>query len=455
MRHSPSTEKPPPTLERESNRAARQPDRPVPSAAPPRRRRVAYIVIVTTILLLAGIWRLNHRPSAGRGAGAQARGGGRFGFGMAGPMPVMVQPAAKGDLHLYLNGLGTVTPTATVTVRTQISGQLVQVAFTEGQTVKRGDLLALIDPRPYEVALQQASGQLQQAQAQQQQAQLDLQRYEQLAQQDSISKQQVDTARSQVNQYAGAIEADEAAIHSAQLNLAYCHITAPFDGRVGLRLVDPGNYVTPGDAGGLVVLSQMKPITVLFSLPEDDISQVAARLHSGAALPVEIYDRAQTRKLATGTLTSIDNQIDSTTGTFRLRATFDNSDESLFPNQFVNVRLLVDTDRDATVIPTSAVERGQQGTFVYVVNADSTVSARTLTLGPSEGERVAVLAGLAPGERIVVDGADRLRDGAQVIVQGSDGNTTPGERRSGRRRSGSEGEGSDNPDRSGPRSSGN
>ena len=413
---------------------SRLPDLPAQSARPRKRSRSIYIVITAAVVLLAGIWWLNHRQPAGRGA--PGRGGARFGFNPGGPMPVVVQPVGKGDLNLYLNGLGTVTPLATVTVRTQISGQLVQVAFTEGQAVKQGDLLALIDPRPYEVALEQANGELRQAQSQLQEAQLDLQRYQTLAGQDSISKQQVDAEQSLVNQYTGTVETDQAAIHSAQLNLGYCHITAPFDGRVGLRLVDPGNYVTPGDASGLAVLTQIKPMTVIFSLPEDDVPQVIARLHSGANLPVEIYDRTQTTKLATGSLATIDNQIDPTTGTFRLRATFDNEDESLFPNQFVNVRLLVDTDRGATIIPTSAVERGQQGAFVYVVNENNTVTARTVTLGPGEGERVAVLSGLTPGERIVVDGADRLRDGAPVIVQSPDGAPASGHARSGDRKSG-------------------
>ena len=386
----------------------------------PKKQRLwpIYWVIAATIALVAVVWRLNHRGAATGGGPGGGMGGRRsISLGAMGPMPVVIRAAQKSDIDLYLNELGTVTPLATVTVQTQISGQLMQVAFTEGQDVKRGDLLILIDPRPYEVALEQARGQLLQAQSQQKEAQIDLERYEALAQQDSIAKQQVDDQRALVSQYEGAVAADQAAIHSAELNLVYCHITAPVDGRVGLRQVDPGNYVTPGAANGLVVLTQLKPITVIFTLPEDNIPQVAARLRAGAKLPVEAYDRAQTRKLATGILAAIDSQIDTTTGTLRLRAIFANDDESLFPNQFVNVRLLVDTDRGATVIPTSAIERGQQGTFVYVVNEDSTVSARPVTLGPSEGERVGVLSGLALGERVVVDGADRLRDGARVIIQ--------------------------------------
>ncbi|HWA86470.1 MAG TPA: MdtA/MuxA family multidrug efflux RND transporter periplasmic adaptor subunit [Opitutus sp.] len=389
----------------------------------PRRRRTAIIFLVLAAALLAVIWWVNHRSSA-EGFAGQRRGRGRGSFGEMGPLPVGAHAAAKSSLDLFLDGLGTVTPLHTVTVRTQIAGHLVQIAFDEGQLVHRGELLAVIDPRPYEVALEQAQAQLQQAQAQLKTAQLDLSRYETLAQQDSIAKQQVDTARSQVAQFEGAVQADQAAIDSAKLNLTYCHIKSPIDGRVGLRLVDQGNYVTPGDASGLVVITQTKPITVIFTLPEDNITRVASRLHSGARLPVEVFDRTQTRKLATGTLTTIDNQIDTSTGTFRLRAEFPNDDETLFPNQFVNVRLLVDTVADATVVPTSAIERNQQGTFVYVVQPDHTVTTRAVTLGSTEGERVAVSSGLKVGELVVTDGADRLKEGMQVSVEDGSGHSS-------------------------------
>jgi multidrug efflux system membrane fusion protein len=331
---------------------------------------------------------------------------------------VVVKAAEKGNLNIYMNGLGTVTPAANVTVRTQISGQLTEIHFDEGQMVNKGDLLAIIDPRPFQIALEQAQGQLLQAQSQLKTAQVDLARYETLLQQDSIAQQQVDTQRALVTQYQGLIQTDQAAIDTAKLNLNYCHITAPVSGRVGLRQVDQGNYVTPGDSNGLVVLTQIKPITVIFTLPEDAVPAVTARLRSGEPIPIDAFDRNQTHKIATGVLGTIDNQVDTTTGTFKLRGVFSNDDERLFPNQFVNVRMLLDVDRDATVIPTSAVERGQQGSYVYVVQPDNTVASRPVTLGTTEGERVAVTKGLAVGERVVTDGADKLKEGMQVIVQG-------------------------------------
>jgi multidrug efflux system membrane fusion protein len=333
------------------------------------------------------------------------------------PIPVVARPAQKADINVILDGLGTVTPVATATIRTQISGQLFRVNFTEGQLVKKGELLAVIDPRPYEAALSQAQGQLIQAQAQLKEAQIDLERYETLSAQDSISKQQVDAEKALVSQYEGMAKADQAAVDNAQLNLVYCHITAPFPGRVGLRQVDAGNYVTPGDANGLVVLTQVDPITVIFPQSEDNIPAVVKRLRSGATIRVDAYDRTGTAKLATGTLTTIDNTVDTTTGQFKLRATFPNADESLFPNQFVVVRMLLDVDKGVTVIPTSAIERGQQGSFVYVVGADKKVTAKVVTLGHTEGERVAVASGISVGDNVVVDGADRLKDGIEVEVQ--------------------------------------
>jgi multidrug efflux system membrane fusion protein len=338
---------------------------------------------------------------------------------MGGPLPVVARAAQKGNINVVLTGLGTVTPVATVTVRTQISGQLVQVNFNEGQMVKQGDLLAIIDPRPYQAALEQAQGQLLQAQAQLKEAQIDLERYVTLSEQDSISKQQLDAQRALVSQYEGLAKTDQAAVENAQLNLTYCHITAPVSGRLGLRLIDQGNYVTPGDSTGLVILTQITPISVIFPLAEDYIPAVMKRMDSGTKIQTDAYDRTGQKKLASGTLQTIDNTVDTTTGQFRLRAVFPNEDQALFPNQFVTVRMLLDVEKGVTVIPTSAIERGQQGNFVYLVGEDSKVTAKTVVLGETEGERVAVTSGVSPGDKVVVDGADRLKDGMLVMVQGS------------------------------------
>ena len=331
-------------------------------------------------------------------------------------MPVVTATAQSGAMPVVLNALGTVTPLATVTVRTQISGQLMQLGFSEGQEVAKGDFLAEIDPRPYQAALDSAQGQLLRDQAQLENAKRDLARYTKLVEERSIAGQQRDTQEALVKQLIGTVAADQAQVETAKLNLAYCHITAPVAGRVGLRQVDPGNYVQVSDPNGIVVLTQMRPISVIFSLPEDDLDAVAKRVAAGAKLEVAAYDRSDTTKLATGTLTTFDNQIDTSTGTFKLRAQFANADESLFPNQFVNVRLLVDTLQGATIIPGAAVLRGAPGTYVYVLNPDSTVAVRKVTLGPGNGDAVAVTAGLKPDEQVVTDGADKLREGAKVRI---------------------------------------
>jgi multidrug efflux system membrane fusion protein len=403
---------------------------PPPSPPPrPRRHRTLLVMLPLIVIALGAVWWINHRGASeqgppGGGTANRARGGGgRGGFGGANaPLPVGMRSAEKGDLHLYLNALGSVIPGHIATLRTQVSGQLMQVAFQEGQLVNEGDLLAVIDPRPFQNALEQAQAQLQQARAQLATAKDNFARYEKLAKEDSIAQQQVDTTRSQVQQFEGLVQAAQAAIDTAKLNLTYCYIKAPFAGRVGMRQVDSGNYVTPGDANGIVVLTQVKPITVVFTLPEDNVAQVSARLRTGAKLPVDAFNRMQTKQLATGTLVTVDNQIDPTTGTFKLRAEFANDDESLFPNQFVNVRLLVDTIHDATIVPASAIERGVQGAFVYLVDENSTAVAHPVKLGATEGERVQVVEGLSPGNRVVTDGADKLKDGQKVILN------TPGER---------------------------
>jgi multidrug efflux system membrane fusion protein len=394
-----------------------------PAPAPARRnnrKALFWVLLVLALLAVCAflIYRA-HAPQAGGpggppGAGARGR---RAAFGMMGPMPVVVVPARKSDLNIILRDLGTVTPLATITVRTQISGYLAEVKFTEGEMVNKGDVLAEIDPRPYAVALEQAQGQAIQAQAQLKEAQADLERYVTLSGQDSISKQQVDAQRALVSQYEGVVKTNQGAVDSAQLNLTYCHVTAPVSGRVGLRLVDQGNYVTPGDSSGLVLLTQVKPISVIFTLPEDDIPEVLKQVRGGSKLAVDAYNRDDTTKLASGSISTVDNTVDPTTGTFKLRAVFPNGDEALFPNQFVVARMLLNVEHDATVIPSSAIERGQDGSFVYVVGDDNKVSAKNVTLGALEGERQAVLSGISVGDKVVVDGADRLKDGMEVVPQ--------------------------------------
>jgi multidrug efflux system membrane fusion protein len=397
--------------EQDAREAQRIAARPPPQVRTPLWRRVLWLAVV--VLAVVGIvWWIHTRPAPQAPAG-------RFGAGAA--MPVVAATAQKGDINVLLNGLGTVTPLATVTLRTQISGQLMRVDFKEGQMVKEGDLLAEIDSRPYEQQAANAQGQLVRDQALLANARVDLQRYRVLVKQDSIPKQQLDTQDSLVHQLEGTVASDQAQVDTAKLNIAYCFILAPVSGRVGLRQVDQGNYVQANDTNGLVVLTQLQPITVVFTLPEDSVPAVMKQLNAGATLQAVAYDRSQTTQIATGTLATVDNQIDTTTGTLKLKAQFDNTDNSLFPNQFVNIQLRVETLHDETVIPTAAVQRGAPGTFVYLVKADDTVAVQIIKLGPSEGEKVSVRSGLSVGDRVVVDGADKLRDGAKISLRQAPG----------------------------------
>jgi multidrug efflux system membrane fusion protein len=319
-------------------------------------------------------------------------------------------------MPITLSGLGTVTPLASVTVRSQLSGYLTSVAFREGQMVHKGDVLATIDPRLYQAALVQYQGQLQRDQALLRNAQIDLARYQKLTTQDSISRQTTDTAASTVHQYEGTVKSDQGLVDTQQVNLDYSRITAPVDGRVGLRQVDVGNYVTASDTNGIVVLTQLQPISVLFTLPEASLPALTRRLRTGAKLTVTAMDRTNQTALATGTLDAVDNQVDTTTGTVKLRALFANDDDGLFPNQFVNALLLVDTIRGAPLLPVAAVQQGNTGPFVYRLGADNKVAVQAIQTGAGDGTSVVVSSGLKAGDKVVVDGADRLKDGAAVVV---------------------------------------
>jgi multidrug efflux system membrane fusion protein len=359
-------------------------------------------------------------PQGGKPAGSRA------GFDANRPTPVATAPARSGDIRIHLNGLGTVTPLNTVTVRSRVEGELTQVLFQEGQVVRAGDLLAQIDPRPFQVQVAQAEGTLARDVALLRNAQADLERYRVLFEQDSIARQQLDTQAALVRQYEGTLKADQAAIDNARLQLAYSRITAPIGGRLGLRQVDPGNIVRASDASGLVVITQLQPIGVIFTLPEDNLPPVMKRLQAGEKLVVDAFDRAGKVRLAGGTLLTVDNQIDPATGTVKLKAQFSNEDYGLFPNQFVNARLLLETRRDVVLIPASAVQRGSAtlqygGSFVYVARPDNTVTVRPVKPGPAEGETLSIEEGLAPGEVVVIDGTDKLREGAKIEVPGSTG----------------------------------
>jgi multidrug efflux system membrane fusion protein len=330
------------------------------------------------------------------------------------PVPVVTALAKKGDLVLTLSGLGTVTPTDTVQIRSRVDGQIQRVLFREGQLVHQGEVLVEIDPRPFQVQLMQAEGQRAKNEAAFKNAKTDLERYASLARQGILAKQQLDAQTSMVNQYEAALKADQAQVESAKLNLAYSRVTSPIAGRVGLKQVDQGNMVRANDASPLAVVVPVQPITIIFTIPADSIQQVLRQRSSGAKLMVEAYDRDLKQKLAMGSLLAMDNQVDPATGTVRLKALFDNQDLALFPNQFVNARLLVDTLRDAVLIPTAAVQRGPQGSYVYVVKADQTVELRPVEIQAVEGDGTAVRVGLKPGETVVTDGMERLKPGSLV-----------------------------------------
>ncbi|MDR3568235.1 MAG: MdtA/MuxA family multidrug efflux RND transporter periplasmic adaptor subunit [Syntrophobacteraceae bacterium] len=372
---------------------------------PPRGRPSVWVLaaILAGVTCYGGVRMFSAEPAAGQPPH----------FKMS--TPVVVEAVARSDINTYITGLGTVIPLNTVTVHTRVDGQIMKVEFKEGDVVKRGAPLFEIDSRPFQALLAEALGQLARDQALLENAKMDLKRYNTLVKQNSVSTQQRDTQVSLVHQYEGTVKYDQGQVESANVNLIYCHIASPLTGRIGLRLVDGGNIVHASDTTGLAVIAQEQPISVVFPIPEESLQGVLAMLETTRHPPVDAFDREQTRKIATGKLLTVDNQIDTSTGTVKLKAIFANKHRELFPNQFVNARLLLSTVRDAVVVPTSAIERSTKGTFVYVLNAkNSTVSMRWVKLGPSEKELQAIASGLSPGESVVVDGAEKLTDGAKV-----------------------------------------
>jgi len=389
------------------------PEKPEPQL----RKRRAWLLWVALICLAGvAVYLISPRVTEGQAQAKKEKAASASTAATRG-VPVIAATAQKGNMPVYLNGLGSVTAFNTVTVRTRVDGQLIKVAFQEGQFVKEGDLLAEIDPRPFEVQLEQAEGQMARDEAQLRNARTDLERYRVLFAQDSIPKQQLDTQASTVRQYEGNIKSDQAQIDTAKLQLFYSRITAPITGRIGLRLVDQGNMVHASDQNGLAVITQLQPIAVIFSIPADSLSQVTSKMRAGQKLPVYGYDRDLKKRLATGTLLTIDNQIDQSTGTLRFKGVFENKDLSLFPNQFVNARLLVDTKIGTTIIPTAAIQRSPQSAFVYVVKPDSTVEVRDIVTNLTEGDEASVDSGLNPGDVVVIDGIDKLQQGTKVTVR--------------------------------------
>jgi multidrug efflux system membrane fusion protein len=388
-----------------------------------------FLWLIVACALASGAWVYFHSRNDDSGDGqAKSSGGsgaGKHGGGKGAAVPVSVATAKAKDISVYLEGLGNIVPRSTVTVHTLINGQLMQVLFEEGQLVQKDDLLAKIDDRPYLATLKQAEGFLARDQALLAEAKIDLERYKELWKQDSIAKQQLDTQTSLTQQYEGAVTNDEGQVDAAKTNLIYTKITSPVTGRVGLRQVDAGNIVHTTDTNGIVVVTELQPITAIFTIPEDDIPTVFKHVDAGEKLVAEAWDRDNRTKLETGVLIAIDNQVDPTTGTVKFRAEFANEDNSLFPSQFVNIKLKLDTLKDAVTVPNSGVQRGTHGTFVYLVKPDKTVAVQDVVTGPADGDDISVAKGVALGDQVVVDGADSLRDGSKIDIA-SEGAKTAG-----------------------------
>jgi multidrug efflux system membrane fusion protein len=416
-----------PATARETEKPKASPEYPpdtYPDEPKPKRHWLRWLLILGAVAV--AIYLFAHRPGQTKAGGAEGQGQTQGAAGGKGgqdhPVPVLAAAATTKDVGVYLTGLGTVAALNTVGVKSRVDGQLMRINFHEGQIVRAGDLLAEIDPRPFQVQLMQAEGQRAKDEAALQNAKVDLHRYEILIQQDSIPRQQLDTQVATVAQFEAALKSDQAQIESARLNLTYARVTAPSGGRVGLRLVDVGNVVHASDPNGIVVITQLQPIDVLFTIPADHLSQVLPQVHAGQTLAVDAYDRDLKNKLATGKLLAVDNQIDATTGTVRIKAIFDNNDEALFPNQFVNARLLVDTLHGVVTVPNAAIQRSPQSTFVYVVKPDHTVESRNVVVKMSEGDDATIQSGLAAGDMVVIDGVDKLRPGSKVDVSTVDAN---------------------------------
>lgn len=403
------------------------------AAVPSKSRWWLWLLVLGVIAF--GVWYYRNSRNANQAVDAAAPGVANKGKGGPGSgglvVPVVVATAQLGDLPVYFNGLGTVTAFNTVTVRSRVDGQLISIAFKEGQFVHQGDLLAQIDPRPFQVQLEQAMGQLAKDQAQRRDAEVNLDRFKLLFKEGVIPQQQLDTQGALVGQVDGALESDRSQIDNAKLQLTYSRITAPISGRIGLRLVDVGNIVHASDTTGLLVITQLQPVSVIFSLPQDQLPAVNGKLRSGVQLSVDAYDRDDTAKIASGKLQTIDNQIDLTTGTYKLKSMFTNVDNALFPNQFVNVHLLVDTKRNLTIVPAAAIQRGPQGTYLYAVakdpaTKDTIAKIYPVTIAQNAGNSVGLSAGVNPGDVVVIDGQDKLQDGTKINPSPSPGTNGAG-----------------------------
>lgn len=365
------------------------------------------VILICTLVLLGGGWYFFHTATSGSS--------GKSGRNSGGPVTVSVATAQTGDIKVYLSGLGNVTPPNTITVQSEVNGQLLNLPFTEGQPVKKGQLLAEIDPRPYIATLEQAQGQLKRDSALLEEARIDVKRYELLVSQDSLATQQLDLQRSLVKQYEGAVLNDQGLVDAARTNVGFTKIVSPVSGRVGLRLLDPGNIVTTSSASGIVIVTQLQPITVIFTLPEDDIPQLQEHMVNGK-ISAEAWDRGGKKKLAEGDVYAIDNEVDPTTGTVKLRASFANKDNELFPSQFVNIKCLIETKQDVVVMPAAAVLHGSNGSFVYLVKDDNTVTVQPVKIDITEGDNVSVAEGIKEGDKVVTDGTDQLREGAKITI---------------------------------------